>query len=136
MSPPKRTDKKVAGRGDWRGEKLARIRELLHDADPDVVEEHKWKKPSNPAGVPVWSHDGIICTGETYKDHLRLTFAKGASISDPEGIFNANLEGNVTRAIVINEGDELDEKAFKELVRAAVDHNSGQAARAKGSRKP
>lgn len=110
--------------GDWRGETLGRMRKLIKEADPDAVEEQKWKKPSNPAGVPVWSHDGIICTGETYKNHVRLTFAKGASLKDLNGLFNANLEGNATRAIVIQEGDKIDEKAFKGLVRAAVAANT------------
>ena len=104
---------------DWRVDKLAKIRRLIHDADPEVVEEIKWRKPSNPDGVPVWSHDGIICTGETYKNHLRFTFANGSSIKDPKHLFNANLEG-VTRAIVINEGDEIKQNAFKTLIRTAV----------------
>jgi hypothetical protein len=113
--------------GDWRGEMLSRLRALIKQADPNVVEELKWKKPSNPAGVPVWYHDGIICTGETYKNHVRLTFAKGASLKDPKGVFNASLEGNAFRAIVIHEGDEIDEKAFKALVRAAVSLNTPSA---------
>jgi len=117
---PARIDKKTT---DWRGEKLAEIRKLIQEADPEVVEEVKWRKPSNPAGIPVWSHDGIICTGETYKNHLRLTFAKGASLKDPKGVFNANLDGNATRAIVINEGDEIDDTAFKALIRAAITYN-------------
>jgi hypothetical protein len=102
---------------DWRGKKLSRIRALIKQADPDVVEEVKWRKPSNPAGIPVWSRDGIICTGETYKDHLRLTFAKGASLKDPKGLLNA------FRAIVIHEDDKFNEPAFKDLIRAAVDSN-------------
>jgi hypothetical protein len=119
---------------DWRGEKLAKIRKLIHDADPEVVEEVKWRKPSNPAGVPVWSHDGIICTGETYKNHVRLTFAKGASLKDPKGLFNASLEGNALRAIIIHEGDEIDEKAFKTLIRAAMNLNEAKKSRSpKGS---
>jgi len=113
--------------GDWRGEMLSRLRALIKQADPNVVEEVKWRKPSNPAGVPVWSHDGIICTGETYKNHVRLTFAKGASLKDPKGVFNSGLEGNALRAIVIHEGDEIDEKAFKTLVRAAVSLNTSSA---------
>jgi hypothetical protein len=113
--------------GDWRGETLYRLRALIKQADPNVVEEVKWRKPSNPAGVPVWYHDGIICTGETYKNHVRLTFAKGASLKDPKGIFNASLEGNALRAIVIHEGDEIDEEAFKALVRAAVSLNTSSA---------
>jgi hypothetical protein len=113
---------------DWRGETLGRMRKLIMEADPDAVEERKWKKPSNPAGVPVWSHDGIICTGETYKNHVRLTFAKGASLKDLTGLFNANLEGNATRALVIHEGDKVDENAFKALVRAAVAANNAGGA--------
>jgi len=109
--------------GDWRGKTLSRLRALIKQADPEVVEQRKWKKPSNPAGVPVWSHDGIICTGETYKNHLRLSFAKGASLKDPNGLFNDGLEGNVFRAIVIHDGDEIDEKAFSTLIRAAVTLN-------------
>src|SRR5262249_19624064 len=103
---------------------LSRIRTLIKQADPGVVEGLKWRKPSNPAGVPVWSHDGIICTGETYKNHVRLTFAKGASLKDPKRLFNASLEGNALRAIVIYEGDEIDESALKALVRSAVAQNA------------
>jgi hypothetical protein len=105
---------------DWRGKTLSRVRALIKQADPAVVEELKWKKPSNPLGVPVWSHDGIICTGETYRNHVKLTFAKGAALGDPCRLFNASLEGNTRRAIDIAEGDTLDEQAFKVLVRAAV----------------
>jgi hypothetical protein len=108
--------------GDWRGEMLARVRALIKQADPDVVEEVKWRKPSNNmTGVPVWSHSGIICTGETYKDKVKLTFAKGASL--PSGLFNSSLEGNTRRAIDFHEGDMIDEKAFKALIRAAVELN-------------
>jgi hypothetical protein len=117
-------DARIQELGDWRGEMLSRFRALIKQADPNVVEEVKWRKPSNPAGVPVWSHDGIICTGETYKNHVRLTFAKGASLKDPKGVFNSSLEGNAVRAIVIHEGDAIDEKAFKILVRAAVSLNT------------
>jgi hypothetical protein len=120
-------DARIQELGDWRGEMLSRFRALIKQADPNVVEEVKWRKPSNPAGVPVWSHDGIICTGETYKNHVRLTFAKGASLKDPKGVFNSSLEGNAVRAIVIHEGDEIDEKAFKILVRAAVSLNTSSA---------
>lgn len=102
---------------DWRGERLAHIRDLIKQADPDVVEEVKWKKPSNPDGIPVWSHEGIICTGETYKNHLRLTFAKGASLKDSKGLFNTY------RSIVIREDDEINEANFKELIRNAVELN-------------
>ena len=107
-------------KNDWRGETLSRIRALIEEADPDVVEEAKWKKPSQPDGVPVWSHDGMICTGETYKAAVKLTFAKGASLKDPSGLFNSSLEGNTRRAIDIREGEAIDEDAFKELIRAAV----------------
>jgi len=120
-------DVRIQELGDWRGEMLSRLRALIKQADPNVVEEVKWRKPSNPAGVPVWSHDGIICTGETYKNHVRLTFAKGASLKDPKGVFNASLEGNALRAIVIHEGDEIDEQGFKALVRAAVSLNTSSA---------
>ena len=113
-------DEKIKELGDWRGKTLARIRALIKQADPEVVEELKWRKPSNPAGVPVWSHEGIICTGETYINHVRLTFAKGASLKDPKGLFNAGLEGNVRRAIDIHAGDKVDAAALKDLIRAAV----------------
>jgi len=121
-----RTAPNVTDVSDWRAEALSRIRRLIQQADPDVVEERKWRKPSNPDGIPVWYHDGIICTGETYKDHLRLTFADGAAVKDPKGLFNANLHG-VTRAIVVYQGDEIDEEAFKSLIRAAVAQNSAGA---------
>lgn len=113
-------DAKIKELTDWRGKALSRVRALIKQADPDVLEEVKWKKPSNPAGVPVWSHDGIICTGETYKEHVKLTFARGAALEDPSHLFNSSLEGNTHRAIDIREGDKIDEKAFKTLVRAAV----------------
>jgi hypothetical protein len=109
---------------DWRGEKLARIRELIREADPAVTEEIKWRKPSNPLGVPVWSRDGIICTGETYKDKVKLTFFKGASLEDPAGLFNASLDGNTRRGIDLDEGYEIDEEAFKTLVRSAARLNA------------
>jgi len=111
--------------GDWRGDVLGRLRALIHEADPDVVEEWKWEKPSSP-GVPVWSHDGIICTGEHYKDKVKLTFQKGASLTDPGGIFNASLGGNARRAIDVFEGDEVDAEAFKDLVRQAVALNESK----------
>ncbi|SRR5579871_5635151 len=123
-SPTRLIDARIRELGDWRGRTLSRIRALIKQADPEVVEEVKWRKPSNPAGVPVWSHGGIICTGETYKTHVRLTFAKGASLKDPKRLFNASLEGNVLRAIVIHPGDEIDESAFKALVRSAVALNT------------
>jgi hypothetical protein len=110
--------------GDWRGEMLALVRKLIREADPEVVEEVIWRKPSNPAGVPVWSHGGIICTGETYKDKVKLTFAKGASLADPSGLFNSSLEGNTRRAIDFHKGDKIDEKAFQALIRAAVALNT------------
>ena len=118
-------DQRVAELGDWRGETLSRMRELIKEEDPDVVEELKWAKASNPVGTPVWSHDGIICTGETYKSAVKLTFFKGASLEDPQKLFNASLEGNARRAIDIHEGEEVDPKAFKALVRAAIDLNTG-----------
>ncbi|HLW59270.1 MAG TPA: DUF1801 domain-containing protein [bacterium] len=127
-SSSRRIGARITELGDWRGKLLSRLRTLIKQADPEVVEELKWRKPSNPAGVPVWSHAGIICTGETYKNHVRLTFAKGASLKDPKGLFNSGLEGNAMRAIVIHAGDEIDEKAFKALVRAAV-HLNGSSSR-------
>ena len=117
-------DAKMREQGDWRGEVLDRVRRLIKQADPEVVEEVKWRKPSNPAGVPVWSHDGIICTGETYKDKVKLTFAKGASLPDPSGLFNSSLDAGTRRAIDLREGDKIDEPAFKALVRAAVALNT------------
>src|SRR5204862_7853020 len=119
--------KRIEELGDWRGETLARIRRLIHDADPDIQEEWKWVKPTNP-GVPVWSHDGIVCTGESYKAVVKLTFARGASLKDPEKLFNSSLEGSTRRAIDLREGEKIDETAFKQLIRAAVAANS--AARA------
>jgi hypothetical protein len=122
--------KKKRGAKDWRGETLARVRQLIKQADPDVVEEVKWRKPSNAMrGVPVWEHAGLICTGETYKGVVKLTFAKGASLQDPSGLFNASLEGNVRRAIDIHESDKIDETALKALVRAAVALNTSKAKR-------
>jgi hypothetical protein len=112
---------------DWRGEMLARIRALIKEADPEVVEEWKWAKATSP-GVPVWSHDGIICTGETYREHLKMTFAKGASLDDPSGLFNSSLEGNVRRAIDFRDGDTIDEEALKALVRSAVELNASRSA--------
>lgn len=112
--------------GDWRSETLAHIRKLIQEADPDVVEEAKWKKPSNPKGVPTWSHDGIICTGETYKDKVKLTFAKGAALKDPARLFNASLEGGTRRAIDISESGKIDEQALKQLIRAAVALNTSK----------
>ncbi|HXZ51690.1 MAG TPA: DUF1801 domain-containing protein [Burkholderiales bacterium] len=113
---------------DWRSRTLARVRALIEQVDPDVAEESKWRKASNPAGVPVWSHAGIICTCETYKDKVKLTFAKGAALKDPSRLFNSGLEGNARRAIDMREGDTLDEEAFKALVRAAIVLNRNTAA--------
>ena len=118
-------DAKIEALGDWRGKMLARVRNLIKQADPQVGEEVKWRKPSNAmSGVPVWSRGGILCTGETYKDKVKLTFAKGASLEDPSGLFNSSLEGNTRRAIDIHEGDELDGEALKALIRAAVALNT------------
>src|SRR5215475_8534639 len=121
-------DKRIAEPGDWRGETLSRMRTLIQEADSKVVEEVKWRKPSNPAGVPVWSHDGMICTGETYKDKVKLTFARGAALPDPSRLFNSSLEGNTRRAIDIHEGDKIDEKALNALIRAAVSLNASSTA--------
>ena len=129
QSASKRIDDRIAELGDWRGETLRRMRKLVKEADPDVVEELKWVKATNP-GTPTWSHDGIICTGETYKSVVKLTFAKGASLKDPAKLFNSSLEGNTRRAIDIHEGEKVDAGAFKALIRAAVALNtSGGKAR-------
>ena len=122
-------DEKIKELGDWRGKTLAKVREIIHEADPEIVEEWKWAKPTNP-GTPVWSHGGIVCTGETYKDHVKMTFAKGAALEDPSGLFNSSLEGNVRRAIDIHEGDNVDEAPLKDLIRDAV------ALNLKSKRKP
>jgi len=122
-------DARIKKLGDWHGETLARVRKLIKEADPDVVEDVKWRKPSNPMGVPVWEHAGIICTGETYKDKVKLTFAKGATLEDPSGLFNASLDGNLRRAIDFHAGDKIDEKALKALIRAAVAMNTSKAAK-------
>ncbi len=118
-SPSETIDVIIEQLGGWRGEALARLRDLIRQAEPDVVEEIKWRKPTNALGVPVWSRGGILCTGESYKDKVKLTFMKGASLEDPAGIFNSSLDGNARRAIDVREGDELDEEAFKALVRGA-----------------
>jgi hypothetical protein len=118
-SPARLIDARIKELGDWRGKTLARVRALIKEADPDVVEEWKWRKATNP-GVPVWSHEGGICTGETYKSAVKFTFFKGASLKDPAGLFNSSLEGNTRRAIDFHEDDEIDEKAFITLIRAAV----------------
>jgi hypothetical protein len=127
-SPSRLIDARIKELSDWRGETLARVRSLIREACPEVVEEWKWR------GVPVWEHAGIICTGETYKAVVKLTFAKGASLKDPAGLFNSSLEGNVRRAIDIHEGDRIDEKALKTLIRAAVALNTSRAARRPGKR--
>ena len=117
------------GRDDWRSATLSRIRTLIEQSDPQAVEERKWRKPSNPGGVPVWSHDGLICTGETYKNYVKITFARGASLNDPSRLFNSSLEGNARRAIDIREGEAIDEEAFKLLIRAAVALNEASVRR-------
>ncbi len=119
-NPSELIDDRIKELGDWRGETLAKIRSVIHAADPDVVEEWKWR------GVPVWEHDGIICTGETYKNVVKMTFAKGASLPDPSGLFNSSLEGNVRRAIDVREGEKIDEQALKALVRAAIELNTSR----------
>jgi hypothetical protein len=116
-------DERIRSLGDWRGETLAEIRRLIHEADPDIAEECKWVKPTNPLGVPVWSHAGIVCTGEVYKEVVKLTFARGASLEDPRGLFNSSLEGNARRAIDIREEEALDAESFKALIQAAVAEN-------------
>jgi hypothetical protein len=119
-------DDRIAQLGGWRGAMLGRLRALIKEADPQVVEEIKWRKPSSPSGVPVWSHDGMICTGETYKDKVKLTFARGAALEDPSKMFNSSLGGGTRRAIDIREGDRVDDEAFKALVREAVTLNQAK----------
>jgi hypothetical protein len=127
---------KAKPQDDWRAKTLAEVRRLVHEADPNIVEERKWIKPSNPLGVPVWSHEGIVCTGETYKEVVKVTFARGAALDDPQGLFNSSLEGNTRRAIDIREGEALDAKAFQALIRAAVAENlRSSASRASKPRK-
>ena len=123
------------GEQDWRGEALARIRALIKEADPKVVEVAKWRKPSNPSGVPVWEREGILCTGETYKDKVKLTFARGASLRDPSNLFNSSLDGNTRRAIDIHENDRIDEKALKAIIRAAVEANVSAGTTARSRKK-
>lgn len=123
QSPSRLIDARIRELGDWRGEMLGRLRALIKEADPEIVEEWKWR------GVPVWSHDGLICTGETYKNVVKLTFAKGAALKDPSGLFNSSLEGNTRRAIDFRDGEKIDEEAFKTLVRAAVTLNKSNAQR-------
>jgi hypothetical protein len=119
-------DAKIEKLGDWRGRVLARLRELIKQAEPDVAEEVKWQKPTNPDGVPVWSHNGIICTGETYRDKVKLTFARGAALADPTRLFNSSLDGGTRRAIDIREGDEINETAFKALIQGATALNTNR----------
>jgi len=127
-------DQKIMELGDWRGKTLAKVRDVVHHADPEIVEDWKWAKATSP-GVPVWSRGGIVCTGETYKSAVKLTFAKGASLPDPSGLFNASLEGNVRRAIDIHEGEKIDAAALKDLIRAAVALNLKDKSKPKSRRK-
>lgn len=122
-TPSQKIDRRIAGLDDWRGAMLGRLRALIKAADPDVEEQVKWAKPSNPSGVPTWEHAGILCTGEVYKAYVKLTFARGASLPDPAGLFNASLTGGTRRAIDFREGDDVDEAAFKTLIQAAVAEN-------------
>src|SRR5271165_3936168 len=124
-------DEKIKELGDWRGKMLAKVRGIIHEADPEIVEERKWVKPTTP-GTPVFSHGGIVCTGETYKSVVKMTFAKGAALKDPSGLFNSSLDGNVRRAIDIHEGDKVDESALKDLIRAAVALNLNPPNESKG----
>jgi hypothetical protein len=126
--------KRIRELGDWRGETLARVRQLIHDADADIEEEWKWEKPKSP-GIPVWSHDGGVCTGESYKQVVKLTFFRGASIKDPKQLFNSSLEGNTRRAIDFREGEKINEAAFKQLIRAAVAANSAALAQRAAKKK-
>src|ERR1700746_3465237 len=128
-------DARIRELGDWRGKMLAKVRDIIHDADPEIVEEWKWVKPTNP-GTPVWSHGGIVCTGETYKSVVKMTFAKGARLKDPAGLFNSSLDGNARRAIDIHEGDKVDEAALKDLIRAAVALNLEGKSKPKAKPRP
>jgi len=120
---PRLIDERIRSVGGWRAKTLAQVRRIIHDADPDIIEELKWVKPMSPGGTPVWSHAGIVCTGEAYEQAVKITFARGASLKDPQGLFNSSLDGNMRRAIDIREGEVLDAKAFKALIRAAVAEN-------------
>jgi hypothetical protein len=122
-SASRRIDERIRSLNDWRADTLSEVRRWIHEADPDIMEECKWVKPTNPWGVPVWSHAGIVCTGETYKEAVKLTFARGASLKDPHRLFNSSLEGNARRAIDIREGEAVNAEAFKDLIRAAVAEN-------------
>ena len=133
MNASEQITKRINELGDWRGRTLKRVRQLIKEADPDIVEEWKWVKPTNP-GTPVWSHNGGVCTGETYKDGVKMTFFKGASLEDPSGLFNSSLDGKVRRALDIREGDVINEAAFKELIRSAVALNRGKTSKATASR--
>ena len=128
-TPSDLIDAKIAGLGDWRGETLSRLRALIHQADPEVEETVKWRKVNNPLGVPVWEHGGIICTGELYRDKVKLTFAYGASLNDPAGLFNSSLDGNTRRAIDLREGEAVDAAAFKALIRDAAAFNQARPKR-------
>lgn len=131
-SPSQLIDRRIRELGDWRGEMLARLRGLIKQADPDVVEDVKWRKPSNMLGVPTWEHDGILCTGETYKDKVKLTFMLGASVPDPTGLFNSSLDAGTRRAIDFHQGADIPEAAFKALIRAAVEVNVARRPAKKG----
>ena len=133
QSPSRLIDEKIGKLGDWRGKTLARVRDIIHEADPEIVEEWKWAKATNP-GTPVWSHGGIVCTGETYKNVAKMTFAKGAALKDPSRLFNSSMEGNVRRAIDIHEGAKIDEAALKNLIRAAVALNLEGKSKSKSGR--
>ncbi len=135
MPPAKKKAASKKSALDWRAQTLVRIRAMIEDAAPEATEEAKWKKPSNPAGVPTWSQNGIICTGETYKDKIKLTFAQGAALKDPAGLFNSSLDGGTRRAIDIHEGDKLNEKALKALIKAAVALNTSKPAKAKKAKR-
>lgn len=132
VTASKLIDAKIEEIGGWRGDRLARVRKLIREADPDIVEEVKWRKSSNPSGVPVWEHDGLVCTGETYRDKVKLTFARGAALDDPSGLFNSSLTGNTRRAIDIGEDDSIDEAALKQMVRDAVRLNGAERAARSG----
>jgi len=129
QTPSQMIDARIAKLGDWRGAVFVLLRKLIHEADPDIAETVKWAKATNPLGVPVWEHEGIVCTGEIYKDKLKLTFARGAALPDPAHLFNSSLDGNVRRAVDIREGAKIDAKAFKALIRAAVAANAAKAKR-------
>jgi len=126
-SPGKQIDAMIAETADWRGEALAKLRQLIHDADPDITEEVKWKRPSNPTGAPIWEHDGIVCIGNILKERVRLTFPAGASLPDPKGVFNARLDSGSARAVDLSEGEKLNEAALKAIIRGGVKHNLARA---------